>query len=138
MTFAIFWGAGVALIGLGMLITGSASINEGWIVLSKRQARIAGAASMVLGLCVVSGNVLVETGWFEAREIVTGVFLVFFVMVAVLASIMTGVQLVGWVRTGEGVGEVRKRALIAGFVLVFQLGFLIFVGMMLASYYGYA
>jgi hypothetical protein len=41
-----FW----TLVGLVMLITGSASINEGWIVLSERHARILGAATVVLGL----------------------------------------------------------------------------------------
>ena len=132
MNFAIFWGAGVALVGLGMLITGSASINEGWIVLSKRQARIAGAATMVFGLFVVSSNLLVETGWFETREIAMGVFFVFFVAVAVLATIMSAVQLVRWARDGEGAGEVRRRALMAALVLVFQTGFLVFVGIMFA------
>ena len=124
MNFAILWGAGVALISLGMLITGSASINEGWI---------AGAATMVFGLFVLSSNLLVETGWFETREIAMGVFFVFFVAVAVLATIMSAVQLVRWARDGEGAGEVRRRALMAALVLVFQTGFLLFVGIMFAT-----
>ena len=57
-----------------------------------------------------------------------GVFFVFFVAVAVLATIMTGMQLVGWARAGERTSEVRGRVVIAALVLVFQTGFLIFVG----------
>ena len=119
-----------------MLITGSASINEGWIVLSKRQARILGASTIVLGLVIVSISVLVGTGRFEGGDIAWGVFFVFFVAVSVLAPIMSAVRLVGWARAGEGTGEIRRRALMAGLVLVFQSGFLIFVGIMLADYYG--
>lgn len=47
------------------MVTGSVSINSGFIVLSKRQARILGAAMMVFGLVVVSRGVLVGTGGFE-------------------------------------------------------------------------
>ena len=124
-----FW----ALVGLVMLITGSASINEGWIVLSGRKARILGAATIVLGLVVVSIDVLAGTGGFEAGERAIGGFFVFFVAVAVLATIMTGVQLVGWARSGEGAGEVRRRTLMAALVLVFQTGFLVFVGIMFTT-----
>jgi len=96
------FGGDWVLFGLVVLVTGSASINEGWIVLSKRQAQIAGAASMVFGLFVVSSNVLVETGRFEPGEIALGVFFVFFVGVAVLASVMSAVQLVRWARSEGG------------------------------------
>src|SRR5215211_106 len=88
-----FWGlvmGGWALLwGVIVLVTGSASINEGWIVLSKRQARIAGAATMVLGLVIVSIGILLEMGRFEPGEIALGVFFLFFVAVALLATIMT-------------------------------------------------
>ena len=124
-----FW----ALCGLFALITGSASIGEDFILLTKRQARIAGAATIVLGLIIVSISVLVGTGRFEGREIAMGGFFVFFVAVSVLATIMSAVQLVGWARSGEGAGGVRRRALIVGFVLVFQTGFLIFVGVMFTT-----
>jgi hypothetical protein len=124
-----FW----ALFGLGMLITGSASINEGWIVLSKRHARIAGAATMVLGLILVSIGIFPRPEWFEPREVALGGFFVFFVVVAVLATIMSAVQLVRWARDGEGAGEVRKRALTVAIVLVFQTAFLVFVGIMFTT-----
>ena len=124
-----FW----ALVGLVMLITGSASINDGWIVLSKRHARIFGAATIVLGLVIVSISVLVGTGHFEGRGIALSGFFVFFLVVAVLATIMSAVQLVGWARDGEGAGEVRKRTLTVAFVLVFQTAVLIFVGIMLTT-----
>jgi hypothetical protein len=126
-------GGFLALVGLGMLVTGSASINDGCIVLSRRQARIFGAATMVLGLVMVSIGFLARTERFEGSEIAIGVFFVFFVAVAVLATIMSAVQLVGWARAGEGSGKVRRRALIVGFVLVFQLAFLIFVGIMFTT-----
>jgi hypothetical protein len=116
-----------------MLLTGKASINEGWITLSRRKARVFGAATVVLGLVLVSIGVLVGTEWFEAGEIAMGGFFVFFVAVAMLASIMSAVQLVGWARAGEGAGEARRRTLIVASVLVVQLGFLIFVGIMLAT-----
>jgi hypothetical protein len=121
------------LFGFLVLVTGSASINEGWIVLSKRQARIAGAVAMVFGLFVVSSNVLVETGRFKPREIALGTVFVFFVAVSVLATIMSAMRLVGWARSGEGAGDIRRRALIAAFVLVFQLAFLSFVGIMFTT-----
>jgi hypothetical protein len=120
-----FW----ALVGLVMLITGSASINEGWIELSGRKARILGAATIVLGSVMVAIDVLARTGRFEAGERALGGFFVFFVAVAVLATIMTAVQLVGWARAGE----VRRRALMAALVLVFQTGFLVFVGIMFTT-----
>jgi hypothetical protein len=116
-------GGFLALVGLGMLVTGSASINDGCIVLSRREARIFGAATMVLGLVMVSIGILARTERFEGSEIAIGVFFVFFV----------AVQLVGWARAGEGSGKVRRRALIVGFVLVFQLAFLIFVGIMFTT-----
>ena len=116
-----------------MLITGSGSINEGWIVLSERQARIFGAATIVLGSVMVSIDVLARTERFEAGETAIGGFFVFFVAVAVLTTIMSAVQLVGWARSGEGAGEIRKRVLIAAFVLVFQTGFQIFVGIMFTT-----
>jgi hypothetical protein len=119
-----FW----ALVGLVMLITGSASINDGWIVFSERHARIFGAATIVVGLVIVSICVLVGTGLVERREIALGGFFVFFVVVAVLATIMSAVQLVRWARDGEGAGGVRKRALTVALVLVFQTAFLVFVG----------
>ena len=99
-----FW----ALVGLGMLIARSASINEGWIVLSERQARIAGAATMVLGLGMVSIGILTRTGRFEGwdiairRDMAIGGFFVFFVAVSVLATIMSAVQLVGGRRPARG------------------------------------
>ena len=70
-------------------------------------------------------------GWDIAisGDMATGGFFVFFVAVAMLATIMSAVQLVGWARAGE----VRKRTLIAAFVLVFQLAFLIFVGIMFTT-----
>ena len=120
------------LFGLLVLVTGSASINEGWIVLSKRQARIAGAAAMVFGLVVVSIRLLVRTGRFEG-EIAMGGFFVFFVVVSVLATIMSAVQLVRWARAGEEVSEVRKRAVIVAFVLVVQSGFLVLVGIIFTT-----
>jgi hypothetical protein len=43
---------------------------------------------------------------------------------------MAAVQLVGWVRAGEDAGEVRKRTLIASFLFVFQIAFLIVIGVM--------
>jgi hypothetical protein len=124
-----FW----ALVGLVMLITGSASINEGWIVLSERQARIFGAATIVLGSVMVSIGFLVGTRRFEAGERAIGGFFVFFVAVAVLATIMSAVQLVGWARSGAGAGEVQRRAVIVALVLVIQLAFLIFVGIMFTT-----
>ncbi len=124
-----FW----ALVGLVMLITGSASINEGWIVLSERQARIFGAATIVLGSVMVSIGFLVGTRRFEVGERAIGGFFVFFVAVAVLATIMSAVQLVGWARSGEGAGEVRRRTLMAALVLVIQTGFLIFIGIMFTT-----
>jgi hypothetical membrane protein len=125
-----FW----ALFGLGMLITGSGSINLGVIIfLSKRQARIAGAATMVLGLIIVSIGIFPRPEWFEPREVALGGFFVFFVVVAVLATIMSAVQLVRWARDGEGAGEVRKRAYTVALVLVFQTAFLVFVGVMFTT-----
>jgi hypothetical protein len=49
-----------------------------------------------------------------------GGYFLFFVLVSVMATVMSAVQLVGWARTGEGTDEVRRRALIAAFLLVFQ------------------
>jgi hypothetical protein len=93
-----FW----ALFGLGALITGSASIGEDFILLSKHHARILGAATMVLGLVMVSLGVLAETGPFEPREIALGTFLVFFATVTVLFVIMAAVKLIRWARAGGG------------------------------------
>ncbi len=130
----IFLGAFWALCGLGMLITGSASISIFvYTELSKRHARIAGAGTIVLGLVIVSISVLVGTGRVEGREIALGVFFVFFVVVAVLAKIMSAVQLVRWARDGEGAGEVRKRAWTVALVLVFQTAFLVFIGIMFTT-----
>jgi hypothetical protein len=116
-----------------MLTTGSTSIGENLILLSRRHARILGAAAVVSRLVIASIGVLEETGRFEAREIAMGGFFAFFVAVGVLGTITTVVQLVGWARAGEGADEVRKRALIGAFVLVFQLAFLIFVGIMFTT-----
>jgi hypothetical protein len=130
-----FW----ALVGLVMLITGSASINDGWIVLSERHARIFGAATIVLGVVIVSISVLVGTGRFEEwdiairREVAISGFFVFFVGVSLLATIMSAVQLVRWAKDGEKAGEVRKRALIVAFVLMFQTAFLVFVGVIFTT-----
>ena len=63
-----------------------------------------------------------------------GEFFVVFFAVVVLASIMPAVQLRRWARTGEGADEIRRRTLIVAFVLVVQLGFLPFIGIMLATF----
>jgi hypothetical protein len=81
-----------------MLTTGSTSIGENLILLSRRHARILGAAAVVSRLVIASIGVLEETGRFEAREIAMGGFFAFFVAVGVLGTIMTVVQLVGWAR----------------------------------------
>ena len=99
----IFVGTFWALVGLVMLITGSASINGDWIVLSGRPARICGATTIVLGLVVMSGNVLLDAvrlfvERFLTREIALGAFFVFFVMVTVLFVTTATVRLVKWAR----------------------------------------
>jgi ABC-type amino acid transport system permease subunit len=58
---------------------------------------------------------------------------VFFVAVAVLATIMSAVQLVRWARDGEGAGEIRKRAWTVAVVLMFQTAFLVFIGVMFTT-----
>ena len=121
------------LFGLGMLVTGSVSIPALGIVFSKRHARIVGAATTVSGLIIVSIGIVPRPEWFEPREVALGGFFVFFVAVSVLATVMSAVQLVGWARSGEGAGEVRKRALMTALVLVFQTGFLIFIGVMFTT-----
>ena len=100
----IFVGAFWTLVGLVMLITGSASINEGWIVLSERHARIFGAATMVLGVLVMSGNVLLDAlrtvaERFVTREVILGAF---FIATTALFVIMASVMLIRWARAGGG------------------------------------
>jgi hypothetical protein len=62
-----------------------------------------------------------------------GGFFVFFVVVAVLGTIISAVQLVRWARAGEAACEVRKRAFTVALVLVFQTAFLISLGVMFTS-----
>ena len=115
------------------MVTGSVSINSGFIVLSKRQARILWTAIMVLGLVIVSRDISLETRRFGEEEMALSGFFVFFVAMVMLTSIMTAVQLVRWTRAGEGGSEVRRRALFSGFVFVFQLAILIGVVVVFAT-----